>query len=78
MEPMPYEERFWRSSNLSPVRVFVPPTGIQGFICALPINWTRGENNDSGLNTTVLANLFDQQDQTVASNNRTIEEQQRT
>lgn len=78
MEPMPYEERFWRSNNLTPVKTFAHPAGIQGFICTLSINWTRGENNDSGLNSTVLANLFDQQDQTVASNNRTIEEQQRT
>ena len=55
MEPMPYEERFWRSPTLAAVRSFAPPTGVQGFICALPTHWTCGENNDSGLNLSILA-----------------------
>lgn len=55
MEPMPYEERFWRSPTLAAVRSFAPPTGVQGFICALPTHWTWGENNDSGLNLSILA-----------------------
>ncbi|WP_339513641.1 phospholipase D-like domain-containing protein [Pseudomonas sp. RL_15y_Pfl2_60] len=60
-EPMPYEEIFWRSSSLTPVKSFSPPIGVQGFICALPINWTRGENNDSGINLTLLAQNQKQQ-----------------
>jgi hypothetical protein len=66
MEPMPHEERFWRSNTLAAVKSFAPPVGVQGFICALPTNWTRGENNDSGINLTILAQLFEQSDQTFA------------
>ncbi len=55
MEPMPYEERFWRSDILAAVKSFAPPVGVQGFICAVPTNWTRGENNDSGINLSILA-----------------------
>jgi phosphatidylserine/phosphatidylglycerophosphate/cardiolipin synthase-like enzyme len=66
MEPMPYEERFWRSNTLAEVKSFKPPVGIQGFICALPTNWTRGENNDSGINLTILAQLLEQSGQTFA------------
>lgn len=55
MEPMPHEERFWRSDTLAAVKTFSPPVGVQGFICALPVNWTRGENNDSGINLSILA-----------------------
>lgn len=58
---MPYEEAFWRSTSLTPVKNFSPPIGVQGFICALPTNWTRGENNDSGINLTVLAKNQKQQ-----------------
>ncbi len=43
MEPLPYEERFWRSDTLAAVKSFAPPVGVQGFVCALPANWTRGE-----------------------------------
>ncbi|WP_158412975.1 phospholipase D-like domain-containing protein [Holophaga foetida] len=31
------------------------PQGVQGFIVELPIEWTRGESNDSGQNLTILA-----------------------
>ncbi|HCD6620709.1 TPA: phospholipase, partial [Pseudomonas aeruginosa] len=55
MEPMPYQETFWRSSTLAPVNTFLPPAGIAGFITTLPTHWTRGERNDSGLNLTILA-----------------------
>lgn len=58
MEPMPHEERFWRSSTLADVKTFAPPSGVQGFICNLPVNWTRGENNDSGINLSILAQLL--------------------
>lgn len=69
IEPMPHEERFWRSNTLAPVKTFAPPVGVQGFICALPTNWTRGENNDSGINLTILANLLKQFDETLAAAN---------
>ncbi|MGO4764120.1 phospholipase [Cupriavidus sp. 2KB_3] len=62
---MPFQETFWRS----PAPTDKPcsweaktnpkasaPAGIQGFFCALPIRWTAGENNESGLNLTLLAN----------------------
>ncbi len=55
MEPMPYQEIFWRSSNLTSVKTFPPPNGVSGFITALPTSWTRGERNDSGLNLSILA-----------------------
>ncbi|WP_457932669.1 phospholipase D [Pseudomonas aeruginosa] len=55
MEPMPYQEAFWRSSTLASVKAFPSPDGVSGFITALPTNWTRGERNDSGLNLTILA-----------------------
>ena len=80
---MPFDPLFWREPEradavntwnvskdathaLAPTAP--PPTGtIQGFIVALPTNWTGHENNLSGLNLTVLAdngplprNPFDQ------------------
>ncbi|BCQ63518.1 hypothetical protein PBOI14_52680 [Pseudomonas sp. Boi14] len=64
-EPMPYEESFWKSKTLTSVKTFLPPTKVEGFITALPLNWTRGENNDSGLNKTMLADILDKQDNSV-------------
>ena len=66
MAPLPYKERFWHSGTLAAVKSFAPPVGVQGFICALPTNWTRGENNDSGINLSILAQLLEQPDQTLA------------
>lgn len=60
-EPMPYEEQFWRGDIHLPPRAYAPPFGVQGFICQLPTQWTRGENNDSGINLTILAQLIRQQ-----------------
>jgi phospholipase D1/2 len=57
-EPMPYQEQFWRGDAHLPPRAYAPPVGVQGFICQLPTQWTRGENNDSGINLTVLAQLL--------------------
>ena len=68
---MPFDELFWRKAErddmvstwnvskdaakaLAPV-VAPAPDAIQGFIVALPINWTFRENNQSGMNLTVLA-----------------------
>ncbi|MBP5123070.1 phospholipase, partial [Pseudomonas protegens] len=64
-EPMPYEEKFWKSKTLADVKSFSFPTGVEGFITALPLNWTRGENNDSGLNKTMIADILDKQDNSV-------------
>lgn len=51
--PMPYQEQFWQDEN----KVYASPQGVQGFICQLPTQWTRGENNNSGYNLTVLAQV---------------------
>ncbi|MFS8930506.1 phospholipase D-like domain-containing protein [Cupriavidus taiwanensis] len=63
---MPFNERFWRSpqprdegftwdaNKLLPEK---NPVGILGFITAFPILWTLGENNDSKMNLTTLANV---------------------
>lgn len=53
---MPYQEQFWQDEN----KAYAPPHGVQGFICQLPTQWTRGENNNSGFNLTVLAQATEQ------------------
>jgi hypothetical protein len=35
------------------------PAAIQGFIVALPVSWTAGEDNSSKMNLTLLANNRD-------------------
>jgi phospholipase D1/2 len=66
---MPFDELFWRQATVQDVsHTYEPntnakhalpaigePKGIQGFITALPINWTAWENNLSGFNLTVIA-----------------------
>jgi hypothetical protein len=52
---LPHEEAFWDSKTWAGVRMYKAPKGIQGFITALPTHWTKGENNDSGLNLTIIA-----------------------
>lgn len=47
---MPFEETFWTKGKAG-----VAPTGVQGYIVALPIQWTAGENNNSGINLTLVA-----------------------
>lgn len=47
---MPFEETFWTKGKAGP-----DPFGIRGFIVALPIQWTAGENNNSGINLTLVA-----------------------
>jgi len=63
---MPFNERFWRDTGsrtesftwdakkLLPERA---PAGVRGFIVALPIMWTQGEDNNSGINLTTLADV---------------------
>lgn len=66
---MPFDELFWRPATVHDIsHTYEPgtgakhallevekPNGIQGFITALPINWTAWENNLSGFNLTVIA-----------------------
>lgn len=49
--PMPFELGFWKKSAVA----VKAPAGIQGFIVSLPIDWTFGENNDSGMSMALLA-----------------------
>jgi phospholipase D1/2 len=63
---MPFNEGFWRelgprdqqfSWDAATTAPESQPQGIQGFFVALPTNWTYAENNISGMNLTLLANL---------------------
>jgi phospholipase D1/2 len=62
---MPFNERFWRPDEVmdeplsweAKARVKESaPINIQGFIVALPVSWTAGEDNSSNMNLTLLAN----------------------
>ena len=62
---MPFNDRFWRSDEVRDelftwgAKQRAPesaPSGIQGFIVALPSTWTEDENNISGMNLSLLAN----------------------
>lgn len=74
---MPIEEWFWREpairdpiSNSWALRKDVKqgnapetaPAGVEGFIVALPTDWCYRENNLSGFNLTVLAQMQQRQD----------------
>lgn len=61
---MPFSERFWRPANIREATVTwdathigreTKPSGVRGFFVALPLTWTAGENNMSGVNLTMLA-----------------------
>jgi phospholipase D1/2 len=78
---MPFNERFWRDDEVldepftwdAKSRVTeILPTGIEGFITALPVTWTEGENNSSGINLSMLANNIAPKDdgRTLASVNK--------
>ncbi|WP_339432589.1 MULTISPECIES: phospholipase D-like domain-containing protein [unclassified Pseudomonas] len=74
---LPYEISFWESTTLADVKTYPAPIGIEGFITALPINWTKGENNDSGLNLTIIAhNQNKKSDVHFASANETSPRQE--
>jgi phospholipase D1/2 len=63
---MPFNEQFWRSREIrdesltwdakqrAPESI---PAGIEGYVVALPTQWTFGENNLSGMNLSMLANI---------------------
>jgi len=62
---MPFNERFWRADEVmdEPLswdaksrKTESLPANVQGYIVALPVSWTKGENNLSGMNLTLLAN----------------------
>jgi len=46
---MPFSESFWKTPP-----AVKRPNGIKGFICALPLEWTQGENNHPGMNMILL------------------------
>jgi phospholipase D1/2 len=46
---MPFAGGFWDVS-----RSVVMPSPIKGFVCALPLGWTRGENNHPEMNMALL------------------------
>ena len=48
---MPFSKEFWKHPP-----VVNKPSGIQGFICALPMEWTEGENNHPEMNMILLTN----------------------
>jgi phospholipase D1/2 len=50
---MPFSEEFWKSPPKSKA-----PSGIQGFICALPMEWTMGQNNHPRMNMILLTELM--------------------
>lgn len=76
---MPFEQRFWRGNdvmdesfswNSTSRAIESPPMGIQGFIVALPVSWTKGESNSSGMNLTLLAeNMLENKEEKMIVNN---------
>lgn len=63
---MPFNEQFWRSKEVGDESFTwdakkraaeSSPAGVEGYIVALPTQWTSGENNSSGMNLTMLANV---------------------
>jgi phospholipase D1/2 len=63
---MPFNERFWRTAgareesftwDAKSVSAELAPDNVLGFFVALPLMWTAGENNVSGMNLTMLAGL---------------------
>jgi len=59
---MPFEKEFWKKPMVGQ-----HPTTIRGFITALPISWTKYENNNSGFNLTILAKIEPMRDRTEPS-----------
>ncbi len=53
---MPFSEAFWRRAFTGKA-----PTGLRGFITALPLNWTEGENNHPEMNMILLTERGTQQ-----------------
>ncbi|WP_369991195.1 hypothetical protein [Pseudomonas xanthosomatis] len=70
----PHQERFWLNADPD------APMGVTGFICALPVNWTKGEDNDSGFNLTILANSQSEQwtEKVVAQSESSLHKEHRS
>jgi phospholipase D1/2 len=50
---MPFSSKFWSAPQHTPFATEL--TKVKGFIVSLPINWTRGESNDVGFATSLIA-----------------------
>lgn len=50
--PMPFENTFWDNARNNPAAAHL--TQVKGFITALPIEWTKGENNNFGYHTSLV------------------------
>jgi phospholipase D1/2 len=66
---MPFEPAFWQppeSGEAQPAHTYYArtnapvsaPQGVQGYIVELPTQWTLGENNNSGMNMKLIAQLM--------------------
>jgi phospholipase D1/2 len=51
---MPFQKDFWSRVEISSTEVAVL-SNVKGFISSLPINWTRGENNNLGYHVNLVA-----------------------
>ena len=64
---MPFSDKFWEVGTTAS-----KPSGIQGFFTALPIDWTKGENNHPDMNKLLLTHVVDPEGrQTVALSDAT-------
>lgn len=52
-KPMPFEAAFWKAPQHNPAAAKL--TQVTGFITALPIEWTKGENNNFGYHMALVA-----------------------
>ncbi|XKM13299.1 phospholipase D-like domain-containing protein [Orbaceae bacterium ac157xtp] len=53
--PLPFEEHFWVPEKGKTFPKYDFPKDIRGFIVALPIKWTQGENNTSTLHHYIVS-----------------------
>lgn len=51
---MPFSDKFWEVDATGS-----RPTGIRGFFTALPIDWTKGENNHPDMNKLLLTQVVE-------------------
>ena len=52
MKPMPFDQRFWTEPQHTPAAANL--TQIMSYITLLPIEWTKGENNNLGYHTALV------------------------
>ncbi len=55
-ESMPFQEQFWREQQ-EQISAFSALDEVRGFITALPIDWTKGENNQIPFPTSAVVHL---------------------